>query len=248
MQVNAQPPKQNKGIPKAVFAVFAIVFLVGFLGVGILLGSSMGGNSQKSTKGDVKDDADTDTGISITFEGAQFVIPSDKFQYELSNNKLSIYNDDIFFYIMIAPMSYSQYSGNINQLKNYYAEQGWKIDNATEKKVGSQRYIVLNLYNNDGKTTLFIRAFTSANSLTGAIAKTSGGYATDDDFKLVEKILSTNKKIPNRSMGEETSVPSAVNSGEIIDGIINMTFEENSNIQENENNIELDNQNINNAE
>ena len=244
-QFNNLDPKPKKGMPKALFAVFAIVFLVGFLGIGIFLGSSMGNKEQNTQTRENDNKKDSDTGVSITFEGAQFVIPSDTFQYELSNNKLSIYNDDIYFYIMIAPMSYNQYSSNISQLKKYYNDQGWTVDNATEKTVGSQKYIVMDLSNADGKTTLFIRSFTTTNSLTGAIAKTAGGYATNDDFKLVEQILSTNKKLPNRSMGGETK---SVTDGEILDGIINSSFED-SNAEENgDNNTVVDNQTINNEE
>lgn len=222
-----QAPPKKGGFPMPALIAIAIVAFVGLLGGGIFVGTLIGG-SGNTTPEKIVDLGKRET---VSFGGATFNIPTDNYEYELSSGKLAIYNDDIYFYIMIAPMNYSQYNSNIPYLKKYYQEQGYNVTNGTEKKVKNENYVVLDMESASGKVTLFIRRFNSSNSLTGAIAKTQGDYATMEDLEMVESILGTNKQVSRSAGGEKaTKIDS-----EVLNGIIDMNIDEIEDVEEEKN-------------
>ena len=199
-----QAPPKKGGIPMPAIVAIAIIAFVGLLGGGIFVGTLIGG-SQKVTPEKITDLGQRET---VSFGGATF--------------KLAIYNDDIYFYIMIAPMGYAQYNSNIPYLKTYYQQQGYNVTSGTEKKVMKENYVVLDMESASGKVTLFIRRFNASNSLTGAIAKTQGDYATMEDLEVVESILGTNKQVSRSTGGEKTT---KIDS-EVLNGIIEMDLDD----------------------
>ena len=221
MTVTAPPlqaPPKKGGFPVPAIIAIAIVAFVGLLGGGIFVGTLIAGGSNVEKPGKIVDVGKRET---VTFGGATFNIPTDNYEYELSSGKLAIFNDDIYFYIMIAPMGYTQYNNNIPYLKNYYSEQGYLVESGTEKRVGDQRYVVLDMQSATGKVTLFIRPFNSSNSLTGAIAKTQGDYATAEDLEIVESILKTNKQVSRAAGGDKITKI----DDEVLNGIIDMNID-----------------------
>jgi hypothetical protein len=215
---DAPAAPKKKGFPVAAIVAVLVVAFVGVLGLGILAGSILLAPKQIEPEKILP----TETREKVTFGGATFNIPTDNYEYELSSGKLAIFNNDIYFYIMIAPMSYNQYSSNIPYLKSYYGSEGYNVTDGTEKRVGEQRYVILNMENASGKVTLFIRPFNASNSLTGAIAKTTGEYASEEDLRLVESILGTNKQIEKSTTGDKIITI----DNEILNGIIEYTGEE----------------------
>ena len=205
---------------KLIFGVLAL-FTMAFIGIGAYFGTIALGtiNNVKEEKKS-PDIVDSNT-TEVSFAGAKFSIPSDRFDYELDSERLAIYNDDIYFYIMTAPSKYSQYLVNIPLLKKHYQDLGYNVSSASEESVGSQKYIILNVSNDDGKVSLFIRKFTNTHSLTGAIARTDDSFATNKDLSDVESILSTSQIVTKSSKEEKTIL-----GKEILKGIIEATFEE----------------------
>ena len=218
----------KKGISGALLVVIIVVAAVAFLGVGLFVGSIMFSNnvskSEGSELGGDDNKKESSAIVTVTFGGAKFNIPDDYYDYDLEDDKLAVYNDDIYFYIMVAPKSYTQYNSNIPYLKKYYEGLGYMVSSAEEKKVGDQRYIIMDMSNNSGKVSLFIRSFTNNSSLTGAIAKTTDSYATAKDLSDVESILSTSQIVT-----KSVKATKEVYYNEVLKGIIEAKLDETPN-------------------
>ena len=228
----AQPPVNNsvpagprgpkKGFGGAVVVVIVLISSVLFIGLGIFVGSIMfGGSAPKKTGGDEPIQTQTGAVVTVTFGGAKFNIPDDYYDYDLADEKLAIYNDDIYFYIMLAPKSYAQYNSNIPYLKQYYEGLNYTVSSAKEVKVVDQRYVTIDMENITGKVTLFIRPFTNSQSLTGAIAKTTDSFATSKDLSDVEAILSTSQIVTKAIQENKQDLYK-----EVLRGIIEAEFDD----------------------
>ena len=130
---------------------------------------------------------------TVSFNGSNFKIPVD-YDYDIQEGKLSIFNDDLYYYVQVAPSSYSQYASNIPYLKQNYESLGYTVEKTEEVAVGKTRYVILHLNTSKAeKVTLIIRAFTSSESVVCAVGKTDGSYATTKDLDNLEAILSTSE-------------------------------------------------------
>ena len=130
---------------------------------------------------------------TVTFNGSNFKIPVD-YDYDVQEGKLSIFNDDLYYYVQVAPSSYSQYASNIPYLKQNYESLGYKVEKTEETAVGKTRYVILHLTTSKSeKVTLIIRAFTTSESVVCAVGKTDGSFATTKDLDNLEAILSTSE-------------------------------------------------------
>ena len=130
---------------------------------------------------------------TVTFNGSNFKIPVD-YDYDVQEGKLSIFNDDLYYYVQVAPSSYSQYASNIPYLKQNYESLGYKVEKTEESSVGKTRYVIMHLATSkDEKVTLIIRAFTTSESVVCAVGKTDGSFATTKDLDNLEAILSTSE-------------------------------------------------------
>ena len=203
-----------------IIAIVAFVFLAGGIGVGLLLfGAS--NTSTKGTSGEVKTDLPTEELVEVEFGGSKFSIPYNEYDYELDNNRLAIYNDNIYFYLMVSSTSYPTYLAGIPKLKDQYEKENYTVSSASEEKVDDQRYIILNIANDSGKVSLFIRKFTNTQCLTGAIARTDDSYATSKDLSAVESIISSSQIITRAINTNKERL-----DNDVLKGIIEANFDE----------------------
>ena len=93
--------KPKNGMPIgaliAIIAVAAVAFLGAGLGVGFLLFNSVktgGGNNEEVDPQPISTNK-----VDVNFGGSVFTIPSDTYDYDSDEEKLAIYNDEIYFYI-----------------------------------------------------------------------------------------------------------------------------------------------------
>ena len=197
-----------------VIAVVVVACLV-FGGLGLLVGSQVFGNKgvtpaenpgNKTGDGDGGETVTPVKTTSVIFAGNKFEIPVE-FDYEVKEGKLSIYDENVYYYVQVAPSSYAQYAANIPYIKDNYTKLGYEVMSATERTVLKSRYVILDLVKNTGeKVTLFLRAFTTNQSFVCAVGRTDGKFATNTELNKIENILATKTLIAEKSFPQEDNI------------------------------------------
>ncbi len=219
------PIESRKKIPLPALIAIIVVAAIALCGGGIAIGSILSSKPATEPKEDPLPKPEEPIVIAdsttIVFAGSKFDIPID-YEYEIEDGKLSIYNDDLYYFVQVAPTNYAQYSSNIPFLKNNYESLGYTVKEGYETKVGNSQYIILSLVTSRNENvTLFIRSFTTKQSFVCAIGKTDGTFANTKDLNEIETILASSQIVTSRDINIDEDVA----SDKIFQGVLNVKFE-----------------------
>jgi len=185
--------KPKKGFPIPALIAIIVVLSLFFGAGGLFVGSKL--LATKQTTPTEQQDPEGPVFIAeystVTFQGNRFDIPLE-YDYDIKDDKLSIYTKDIYYYVQIVGSGYAGYSANIPYVKQSYEKIGYKVSEAKEIEVGNTKYIILKLVTpKKENVTMFIRPHTANQSFVCAVGKADRSFATTKDLDTIETILSS---------------------------------------------------------